>query len=406
MTPLSRIGKLFLLSLLVLVAPVVIAACGGDDGGDEDPETVLRETFENDEAVSSGTFSLSVNGAVEGGESPGNGEASLSGSFQSDPDDPSALPQLDLTGSVTGEVEGITGGGEGELTITEDNAYVTFQGETYEVGTDLFSTLQDQFAAAAAMTAGGTTGAEGSTTQSFDEQCATTLETLGADAAACDTIDVYSWFNLTNEGEVDVEGAPTTHIHGEVDVPAMLDNINAAIEAANIPDATTIPEETASQIEGAVESLTFDVYSGTEDRLLRGLDLDLTIDPSAIPEASAEGLTSITGGLSFRIGAVNEPQTIEAPTDAQPLDDLLSQYGLSTADLEAQLGAMSSLGLGGTGSTDLGGGGFGDLGGDDLGGGFGGGGGGGGGSTGDAYADCILESTSNNPFKECEDLLQ
>ena len=420
MTP---IRKLFLLALLIFAAPVALVACGGEDSSDEDPETVLRETFGNNEQVSSGTFSLSVNGAVEGGESPGSGDASLSGSFQSNPDDPSAVPQLDLTGSVNGEVEGISGGGEGGLVITSDNAYITFQGETYEIGTDLFSTLQDTFAQAAALggLSGGTTGAEGSTTtaaQTFDEQCTTTLEALGGNAAACDTIDVYSWFSLTNEGEEDVEGTATTHIRGEVDVAAAIDNINAAIEASEISGATAIPEEDAATAESAVESLTFDVYSGNEDRLLRGFDLDLTLDPSAIPEASAEGITGINGGLSFRIGGVNEPQTIEAPADAQPLDDLLSQYGLSAADLEAQLGAMSSLGLGGVGSTDLGGSDLGDLGGSDLGGsedfglgggsggsGGSGGGGGGGDDFGDEYADCILESTSNNPFKECENLL-
>lgn len=409
----TRIRKLFLLSILVLVAPVALAACGGGGEADIDPEQVLRETFGNDEQVSSGTFDLSLSGGVEGGESPGNGEASLSGSFQGDPEDPASIPQLDLTGSVNFESQGITGGGEGGLTITEDNAYVTFQGATYEVGSELFGAFRDAVEQAAAMSTGGTTGAEGTTTtQSFDEQCATLLESVGGNTAACETIDVFSWFTLTNEGETEVEGAPTIHIHGEVDLAAAIENINAAIAASEIPGATSIPEEATSQVEGAIETLSFDVYSGTEDRLLRGFDVNLTIDPSAIPEASAEGITSINAELSFRIGAVNEAQTIEAPADAQPLDDLLSQYGLSTADLETALqGYQTQFGLGGLGSTGLGGGGsLGDDFSDDFGvggggGGGGTGGGGGGGGIDDAYTNCILESTSNNPFKECEQFL-
>ena len=403
---LTRIRKLLLLAILALAAPVVLVACGGDDSSDIDPEQVLRETFSNDEEVSSGTIDISLGGSVEG-EQGGNGEVSLSGPFQSDPDDPSALPQFDLTASLSGEAMGTSASFEGSLTVTEDNMYIEYQGTTYEVGSELFDTFRSLVEQAAAQTAAGATGEEGATQPSFSEQCSTLLGSVGGNTAACDTIDVFSWFELTNEGEEDVEGASTIHIHGSVDIPAMIDNINATVEAAEIPGATAIPEETATQIEDAVSELTFDVYSGTDDRLLRGLDLNVAVDPTAIPEAEASGVTGISGDFSTRLGGVNEPQTIDAPSDAQPLDDLLSQFGLSTADLEAALsGYTTQFGLGGLGTTGLGGS-TDDLG---LGGGGGGGGlgsaGGGGGSDElDAYSQCILESTSNNPFKECEDKL-
>ncbi len=81
----------------------------------------------------------------------------------------------------------------------------------------------------------------------------------------------------------------------------------------------------------------------------------------------------------MRLGGVNEEQTIEAPTDAQPIDDLLSQFGLSEADIEAALeGYSTQFGIGGLGTTGLGG--STDLGGGGLGGSGGGGGGGGGGA--------------------------
>ncbi len=406
----TRIHKFFLLSLLVLIAPVVLVACGGDDSADVDPATVLRETFSNDEDVSSGTINLTLGGSVEGDEG-GSGEATLSGPFQSDPDDPTALPQFDLTASLSGEAMGTSASFEGGLTVTEDNMFIEYQGTTYEVGTELFESFSSVVEQAAAQTAGGTTGAEGATQPSFSEQCSTLLETVGGNAAACDTIDVFSWFELTNEGEEEVEGSPTIHIHGTVDIPAMIENINAAIAAAEIPGATSIPEETASQIESAVSELSFDVYSGTEDRLLRGLDLNVSVDPTSIEGFSTEnpGISAISGNFGTRLGAVNEPQTIDAPTDAQPIDDLLGQFGLSAADLETALGGyMTQFGLGGVATPpdlggseipeipDSGGGGLEDL---------GSGGGGGGSDDLDAYSQCILESTSNNPFKECEDLL-
>ena len=405
--------------MLVLIAPVVLVACGGDDGGDEDPEQVLRDTFSNDEQVSSGTIDITIDGSVDGTQS-GSGEASLSGSFQGDEAEPTAFPQFDLTATLSGEAAGTSASFEGGLTATEDNMYIEYQDQTYEVGTELFSTLTDSFEQAAAMTAGAT-GEEGATDASFDEQCATLLEQVGGNAAACDTLDVFSWFELTNEGETEVEGSPTIHVHGTVDIGAMIDNVNAAIEASEVPDAETITDEEKAQAEEAISELSFDVYSGTEDRLLRGFDLNLTVDASAIPDASTSGVESVSGHLGTRIGAVNEEQTIEAPADAQPLDDLLSQFGLSAEDLESQLGAMSQLGIGGVPSTDDFGGGT-DLGGTDLGGGGGGGGGGlgggggsggggGGGGGGDIddslaqlYLACIAEAKNPQQLQDCEAL--
>ena len=389
----TRMRKLFLLSMLVLVAPVVLAACGGDDTADIDPEQVLNETFTNDEQVSSGTIDITLGGSVEG-EQSGSGEATLSGSFQGSEEDPATLPQLDLTATVDGEAAGTSVGFEGGLVVTEDNLFIEYQGTNYEAGAELFDSFRSVVEMAASQAAAGATGEEGST-QSFTEQCATLLEAAGGNADACDTVDVYSWFELENEGEEEVEGAPTIHIHGTVDIPAMIENINATIAAADIPTATEIPEETASQIEDAVSELSFDVYSGVDDRLLRGLDLNVTVDPSAIPDASESGVTGVTGNFSTRIGAVNEPQTIDAPSDAQPLDDLLSQFGLDSAALQEALGGyMSQVGIGGLGATGAGGS-------TDF-----GAGGGGGGNADDAlaqlYLQCLAEAKGPQDIKDCD----
>jgi hypothetical protein len=398
--------------MLVLVAPVALVACGGDDGGDEDPEQVLRDTFGNDEQVSSGTIDITIDGSVEGTQA-GSGEASLSGSFQGDESDPMAFPQFDLTASLSGEAAGTSASFEGGLTATEDNMYIEYQGQTYEVGTELFSAFTDSYEQAVATAAAGATGEEGATSASFDEQCATLLEQVGGNTDACDTIDVFSWFELSNEGTEDVEGTESIHIHGDVDLGAMIDNVNAAIEASEIPGAETITEEEKAQAEEALSELSFDVYSSSEDNLLTGFDIDATIDAAAIPDASTSGVESVTAGLGTRLGSINEDQTIEAPADAQPIDDLLSQFGLSAEDLEAQLGQVSQLGLGGVPSTDFGGS---DLGGSDLGGGDdlglgGSGGGGGGGGTGGVDADaaqqylqCIAESKTPQDFQDCEKL--
>lgn len=399
----TRFRKLFLLGLLALMAPVVLAACG-DENADIDPEQVLTETFTNDEQVSSGNLDLSVSGSLEGTPNA-SGEASLSGPFQGDPDDPNAMPQFDLTASASGEADLPTGSGslsfDGGLTATTDNLYVEYQGTTYELGADLFEQFQSLVEQAAAQ-AGGATGEEGATAaENFDQQCATLLEQAGGNAAACEEIDVFSWFDLSNEGTEDIEGTDAIHIRGEANIPAMIENINAAIEASEIPDATPIPEEDATQADEAIESLTFDVYSGADDRLLRGLNLDVSINGEAIPaEELDEGqnVDAIDLGFESRISGLNEEQTIEAPADAQPIDDLLSQFGLSEADITGILeGYTSQFGLGGLGTTGAGGA-LGDTG--------SGGGGGGAGSVDDKYFDCIAQSKASNPFEECEQFLE
>jgi hypothetical protein len=406
---LTRTRKLLLLAILVLVAPVVLAACG-DENDDVDPQQVLEETFTNDETVSSGTLDISLSGSVEG-EQTGSGELSLTGAFQGDAEDPTAFPQFDLdaSGSIEGEAAAGTGSfsvDDAGLTATEDNMYVTYQGSTYELGSDLFEQFRSlvEQAAAQAQAQAGATGEEGATTASLDEQCTMLIEQAGGNPDACDTLDIWSWFELSNEGTEDVEGTDTIHVHGDVDIPAAVENINATIEAAEIEGATPIPEEDASAADDAVTEAGFDVYSGVDDRLLRGLDLNLGIDPTAIPEADAEGVENVDVDFSFRIGGVNEEQTIEAPTDAQPIDDLLSQFGLSEADIQSALeGYSTQFGIGGLGTTGFGG--STDLGGGGLGGGGGGGGGGAGGVS-DKYFDCVAQSKSANPFKECERFLE
>jgi hypothetical protein len=402
---LKRISKLLLLAILVLVVPVVLAACGGDENDDEDPAQVLIDTFTNDETISSGTLDLSLSGSVEG-EQSGSGELSLSGAFQGDPEDPSAFPQFDLdaSGSIEGEAAAGTGTfsvDDAGLTATEDNMYVTYQGSTYELGSDIFEQFRSLVEQASAQAQAGATGEDGaSAVENLNQQCDTLIEQAGGNTAACDEVDVFSWFELSNEGTEEIEGTDTIQVHGDVDIPAAVENINAAIEASEIEGAETIPEDDAAQADDAVTEASFDVYSGVDDDLLRGLDLNLGLDPTAIPDADTEGVESIDVEFSLRIGGVNEEQTIDAPTDAQPIDDLLGQFGLSESDIaDALEGYSTQFGLGGIGSGDLGGGGLG-------GGGLGdsGGGGGAGGVT-DQYFQCIEDAPPAQAFEQCQRFL-
>ena len=372
----NRTRTLLAICAFALPLPAAIAGCGGDDeSSDVDPQTVLDETFNNEERVSSGDLTMSINGSAEG-EQGGSFEASLSGPFQGDPEDPNAIPQLDWTGSVSGEGADQSVSFEGALVITEDNAFVEYGGDAYEVGTEAFSQFK-QLADSAAAQQG-----EASEGQSFGElftqSCQTQIEAQGGDTTACE-IDFQEWLgDLSNEGDKKIEGEDTVHIAGSLDVDTMLEdliNLGTAVPEA----AATVPsDEEIQQVSDAISEASFDLYSGTEDRILRGLDFNLVLDPTQLPEAEAAGVESVDANFTLRLAAVNEEQEIEAPSDAQPLDDLLSQFGIDPSMLGG-LGGLGGLGAAPAPAP----------------------GGGGGAGASSAYLDCIAQAQTPDEITAC-----
>jgi hypothetical protein len=67
-----------------------------------------------------------------------------------------------------------------------------------------------------------------------------------------------------------------------------------------------------------------------------------------VPPASAEAeVSSVDVDFSVTLSDVNEPQTISAPSDAKPITDLLSQFGIGAAGPLGSLGGGSVGGGGG-----------------------------------------------------------
>jgi hypothetical protein len=371
---LTRIRTYAALGALTLAVPVIVAGCGGDDTSDVPPQTVIDQTLSNDQSVSSGDLSLTLGGSATGDES-GSFDASISGPFQRNADDPAEIPQLDLTGSITAEGAGQSISFDGGVTVTEDNAYLEYGGNAYEVGADNFAQIQELAGEAAAQQ----TETEGlSFSEAFTQGCEQSLGAQGGDTSACD-VDFQGWLgDLSNDGEEEIEGTPTTHISGNLNVDAMVQDL-VELGTAVPQAASQVPsEEEIQQATDAISEASFDLYSGVDDSILRGLDFSLSIDTSSIPEAAGSGIEAVDLNFSLRLGGVNEPQTIEAPSDAQPIDELLGQFGLDSSAL-GDLGA-----LGGSGSplapTGGGGGGAGDP---------------------NAYLDCIAEASTPEAIDAC-----
>ena len=376
---LNRFRTLIVASALALGITAGIAGCGGDDSSDVDPQTVIDDTFSNDETVSSGDLSLSISGSAEG-EQGGSFDASLSGPFQGDPDNPASIPQLDWTGALDFEAAGTSMSFEGGLTVTEDNAYVEYGGTAYEVGTETFTQFKELAESAAAEQTESTEGQ--SFGELFTQGCETQLQAQGAsDTSACD-IDFTSWLGeLENEGTEDIEGTDAVHISGEVDVEQMITDLVELGTAVPNAGAAAPTEEQLQQVTDAVSEASFDLYSGTDDDILRGLDFTVAIDPSAIPDAEAAGVESVDVGFEMRLGGVNEEQEISGPSDAQPIEDLLGQFGIDPSALGG-LGGLGALpGAPGAGSGSSGGT--------------------GGAQDPNAYLDCVGEATTSEEINAC-----
>jgi hypothetical protein len=371
--------KLLAIATACLLATALVAGCDLGGGGDEDPEEVLSETFTGDKQVDSGTIDLSISGSAEGATG-GSAEASVSGPFQSEE---GQFPQFDLTASVSAEGLGQSFNFDGGLVSSGDAMFVNYQGTDYEVPADVFKQVQKNYEASSAQTT--------ETQGSFQEQCEAAAEQGGVDPSICDFDPLSLFTNLENEGDEDVEGAETVHISGDLNLEEIGNLASEAIAAS--PQGQFLPpaslDQMTAQLEEAVDEASFDVYSGTEDRILRQLDLNFAFAP---PEDAAATVPVDSVDLDFSVvlGAVNEPQTIEAPTDAQPLDDLLSELGVSDLPLD-DLGGLEGGGGGGGGLYDF----------DGPGGVSPGGGGGGGGGSDDAYLDCVAEAQTPEEIAEC-----
>jgi hypothetical protein len=349
LSPIRTTLAIFAIALLV---PAAIAGCGGDDDGgstDEDPQTVIDETFNNDQTVSSGNVTMSASISAEG-EQGGSFEGSLSGPYQSNPEDPTAVPQLDWTVSASGEGAGAAVGDfSAGLVITEDNAFVEYNDEAYEVGTEQFAQLKESYEAQTE----GATDAEGA---SFQDACAQAVEQAGGDpTAACD-IDPTTWLtDLTNEGTEDVGGTDSIHIHGNADVQQMLTDIGELVAAVPSAGAQGFDPSQLGLLSGAVSDATVDVYSTVDDHLLSKIEVALALDLSALgAAASAVPVETLDLDFTVEIADINEEQTIEAPTDAKPIDELTEGFDIGGLGGLGGLGGTEppSSGSGGGGATD------------------------------------------------------
>jgi hypothetical protein len=123
-------------------------------------------------------------------------------------------------------------------------------------------------------------------------------------------VDPRSWLReLKSSDGRQIDGVETTRVSATVDAgAAMRDLLKVATASGQLPQSA-VPSEFRGNVEKAVKRAEFDVYVGTEDKILRRLTADL--------ELSVPGEGKATVELDFDLTAVNKPQTIDAPAHVE-----------------------------------------------------------------------------------------
>jgi hypothetical protein len=305
-------------ALALACAALLLAACGGGADEDTDPQELLQETFSGEGQVNSGVLEISIDASAEGRRG-GSLAGTLSGPFQTREQD--QLPLIDLDAALDFEAGGSQAQSiQAGLTVTEDAAFVTAEGQAFEVDQATFSAFQSAFAQSA----------EAQTGQA--DEGAAIFEQLG--------IDPRTWLtDVSNEGTEDVGGTETIHISGTPDVGRIL------TDAQELDPTGNAAPGNEGELAESVESASIDIYTGSEDKILRRMDLALELTESGRQNET------ISFALSIGISDVNEEQTIEAPADARPLEELIPG-GLGGLE---QLGEEALGGGAGPGLDSLGG---------------------------------------------------
>lgn len=295
-----------LLAIVATLALTLVAAgCGGDEGGgsSEEARALLEKAFS--QQVDSADIKLDAKAEFDGlAQLAGPLSLTLEGPFKSD--GPRDLPVLDWKIEAAGAGQEFAAG----LVVTDDNAYITYQGESYEVGPELFAQFKQQYAA-----------------QQPDEQ--PTLKSLG--------LDPTTWLEdpQLEDGE-DIGGDPTRAVTGSVDVEQVIrdfiefsksDAFRRQLEAQgrSLPQFEEPTDEEIQKIEDAIDELTLQVNVDDNDIARRlAIQADFTVPEDQVQDGGIKG-GSVSFGYVFNEVGI-EPE-VQAPENARPLSELTQQFG-------------------------------------------------------------------------------
>ena len=267
---------------VVAALMVVLPSCATD------AREVVAETAVNLEELRSGLLELRVSATA----APGEEEAveagfELIGSFELPQE--GALPVADLEYTDVGADQPVTQG----FISTGEQAFIEVDGQAYELPPE-----QTQ-----ALVGGG-----------------------GSDDPIFEGASVDEWLiePELNEGE-SLDGAEVDRVSGKLDVAAALNDLfGIAQRFGSSAGFSSIEGAEVERLENAVQSSHIEIVSGTEDRLLRRLLIEVELalgDDVALAETLGP-LAGTSFTIDMSISEPNEPIEVAAPPDVLPLEEL------------------------------------------------------------------------------------
>jgi hypothetical protein len=313
---------------------VAVSACGSSSSSSSGNAThLLQQTFSGSHVVTSGDLNFTVTMTPSGSTTlTGPITFSFGGPFQSL--GKGKLPQSNFNVSISAL------GKSGSLGIlsTGTAGYVTLKGTSYQLPAATFQRLESSFAQLASSPGGGSGSG--------------TLSKLG--------INPLHW--LTNPsvvGSESVGGAATTHIRAGVNVSALLDDLNTFLQKASSlggASASRLPSSissaTRTRIASAVQNPSFDVWTGSSDKTVRKLAINLTLPVTGQISAALGGLRSAAIGVSMEYANLNQPQTIVAPTTVRPYSEFAAKARVFVQAIQSAVaGGLTGSASSGSGSS-------------------------------------------------------
>ncbi len=314
-----------LLALIVVALGAGVSACGGGSGADA--RQVITQTFAGKKRVNSGKLNLSLTANLSA-----TGLAAtqlkdpivikMSGPFQSKGD--AKLPAMDLELAVTGAGPDFAAG----AVSTGDKGYVTFQGKPYAVPDNVFANFKKGFEQQQKQ--------DNKTNNNLD------LKALG--------INPDTWLqNPKNLGDEDVGGATTTHVSSDVNLDALLKDLDSLLKRADklglsqqqlkqVPQG--LNSQSRKQIKDSIKKAKVDIWTGKDDKTLRRLILDVSFDLPPALQSQAQGVTGGDVKLDLEVADVNKPQDIKPPANPRPWSELRKLIP-NTTSLGSGLGGSS-----------------------------------------------------------------
>ena len=326
---------------------MLVAGCGGGSSKPSSSSTgsaaahrLLAQTFDGHHGISSGVISLDLRVVPSGSSSiKGPIELAFGGPFVNK--GAGKLPASDFTISISAE------GHHGALQVisADGKGYITVSGQSYRMPASSYKSLESGLGSLASS---GTASGAKSSQSAFSK--------LG--------IKPLDWLVRPKVvGSATVGGVATTHVRAGLDSTAMLQDLSKllgktsslGVSAANsLP--TSISVATQRSIARALGTPSFNVWTGTADKLIRKLAVSAVVPVTGATRTSLGGMRSATVTLGFEYSRVNQPQTITVPTKTKPYSVFRTQFSTILAEIESGLvggstGSGSDTGTGTTGAT-------------------------------------------------------